>query len=152
MTARLAQMPTHQHGSDVSPHGEITQRIGKGLLPDEAIFPHASHAARQPEAALLCAVLVDAVESFQGQFVSLANRRARRLSEEAEEWLFSDDCRGVFSFRAICDALDLSPQYIRRGLRSLQQRERRSDRGEEVQRAARKHPARADGENQRRHL
>jgi len=54
--------------------------------------------------------------SFQNQFVS-ATRRAKHLGEEAEEWLFSDDCRWVFSFLAICAALDLSPQYIRQGLK-----------------------------------
>jgi hypothetical protein len=39
----------------------------------------------------MCAVLENAVECFQKQFVS-ATRRAKRLGEEAEEWLFSDDC------------------------------------------------------------
>ncbi len=96
-------------------------RLGDGLLPEEALYGRASHAARQPEAALMCAILRDAVESFQEQFVSTATRRARRLGEEAEEWLFSDDSRWLFSFLSVCDALDLRPQYIRRGLKYWQE-------------------------------
>lgn len=124
MTVRAAQMSTHRNGWDASPHGEIAHRPGEGLLPDEAIFPQASHAARQPEAALMCAVLVEAVESFQCKFVSGMTKRTKRLSTEAEEWLFSDDTRWVFSFRSICEALDLSPHYIRQGLRVCRQRGR----------------------------
>ena len=124
MTARLAQMLTDQHGSDAAPHGEFTHRIGKDLLPDEAIFPHASYAVRHPEAALMCAILVEAVESFQRRSDSGLTSHARRLSVEAEAWLSSDDCDWVFSFCSICDALDLSPQYIRRGLGCSQQRGR----------------------------
>ena len=97
-------------------------RSGDGPLAEEAIFGRASHAARQPEAALMCAILRDAVESFQEQFVSTATRRDRRLGEEAEEWLFSDDSRWLFSFLSVCDALDLRPQYIRRGLKYWQER------------------------------
>ena len=92
-------------------------RSSAGPLAEEAIFGRASHAARQPEAALMCAILEDAVDSFQGQFGSTATRQAKRLGEEAEEWLFSDDSHWVFSFLVICAALDLSPQYIRRGLK-----------------------------------
>ena len=97
-------------------------RSGEGPLAEEAIFGRASHAARQPEAALMCAILADAVDSFQEQFVSTATRRAKRLGEEAEEWLFSDDPHWVFSFLSICTALDLSPQYIRQGLKCRHER------------------------------
>jgi hypothetical protein len=65
----------------------------------------------------MCAILQDAVESFQEQFVSTATPRAKRLSEEAEQWLFSDDSHWLFSFLSICAALDLCPQYIRQGLK-----------------------------------
>src|SRR5687768_17571985 len=92
-------------------------RSGDGPLAEEALYGRASHAARQPEAALMCAILQDAVESFQEQFVSTATPRAKRLSEEAEQWLFSDDSHWLFSFLSICAALDLCPQYIRQGLK-----------------------------------
>jgi len=94
-----------------------------GALAEEAFKARSSLAARQPEAALMCAVLEDAVDCFQKQFVC-ATRRAKRLGEEAEEWLFSDDSRWAFSFLSICTALDLGPQYIRRGLKHWRERGR----------------------------
>lgn len=107
--------------AEVAPIGH-RPRSTEGPLAEEAIFGRASHAARQPEAALMCAILADAVDSFQEQFVSTATRHAKRLGAEAEEWLFSDDSHWVFSFRAICVALDLSPQYIRQGLKCWHKR------------------------------
>lgn len=64
----------------------------------------------------MCAVLQDAVESFQDQFIS-ATWHAKRLGEEAERWFFSDDTDWVFSFLSICAALDLCPHYIRQGIK-----------------------------------
>jgi hypothetical protein len=92
-----------------------------GALAEEVFTARSSLAASQPEAALMCAVLEDAVDCFQKQFVC-ATRRAKRLGEEAEEWLFSDDSKWAFSFLSICTALDLGPQYIRRGLKRLHER------------------------------
>lgn len=90
-------------------------RSGEGPLAEEAVYGRASQATRHPEAALMCAILQDAVETFQEQFVR-TTQRAKRLGEEAEEWLFSDDFDWVFSFLSICAALDLCPEYIRNGL------------------------------------
>ena len=107
----------HQNGLTQPAPADNRPRSGEGPLAEEAIYNRASHAARQPEAALMCAILQDAVESFQEQFVSIATRRTKRLSEEAEQWLFSDDSHWLFSFLSICAALDLCPQYIRQGLK-----------------------------------
>jgi hypothetical protein len=98
------------------PPPDSRPRSGEGLLAEEAIYGRASHASRQPEAALMCAVLQDAVESFQNQFIS-ATWHAKRLGEEAERWFFSDDADWVFSFLSVCAALDLCPQYIRQGIK-----------------------------------
>jgi hypothetical protein len=92
-----------------------------GALAEEVFTARSSLAASQPEAALMCAVLEDAVDCFQKQFVC-ATRRAKRLGEEAEEWLFSDDSKWAFSFLSICTALELGPQYIRRGLERWRER------------------------------
>lgn len=113
---------THQNGLTPAALADHRPRSGDGPLAEEALYGRASHAARQPEAALMCAILQDAVESFQEQFVSTATRRAKRLSEEAEQWLFSDDSHWLFSFLSICDALDLCPQYIRQGLKCWHER------------------------------
>jgi hypothetical protein len=109
-------MDVHLNGSAQPPSADPGPRSGEGLLAEEAIYDRASYAARQPEAELMCAILRDAVESFQRQFVS-TTWRAKRMGEEAEEWFFSDDSDWVFSFLAICAALDLCPEYIRQGIK-----------------------------------
>ena len=110
-------MDVHLNGSAQRQPAHPGPRPGEGLLAEEAIYGRASNATRQPEAALMCAVLRDAVESFQSQCVSTTMRNTR-LGKEAEQWLFSDDHSDwVFSFLSICEALDLCPQYIRHGLR-----------------------------------
>lgn len=112
----------HAKGSTRSAPAYPRPRSGEGPLAEEAIYGRASQAVRRPEAALMCAILDDAVETFKHQFVSRA-QRAQRLGEEAGEWLFGDDSLWVFSFLSICAALDLSPQYIRQGLKRWQERE-----------------------------
>jgi hypothetical protein len=111
----------HQNGSARAAPADHRPRSGDGPLAEEAIYGRASHATRQPEAALMCAILEDAVESFQNQFAA-ATPRAKRLGDEAEEWLYSDDSHWVFSFLSICAALDLCPQYIRQGLKCWHER------------------------------
>jgi hypothetical protein len=118
---------THMHArGNKSPQpvfaNQIYERLpADGALAEEVFTARSSLAATQPEAALMCAVLEDAVDCFQKQFVC-ATRRAKRLGEEAEEWLFSDDSKWAFSFLSICTALDLGPQYIRRGLKRWAER------------------------------
>lgn len=70
--------------------------------------------------ALMRAVLEEAVHCWQQQSTK-SGQRAQRLTREAEEWLFSDDPRWLFSFVNICAALNFDPDYIRRGLTQLRQ-------------------------------
>ena len=101
------------------------RRPGDGMLADEAFSARPSLAARYAEAALMHAVLEDAVDCFQKQF-SHATRHAKHLGREAEKWLFSDDPNWLFSFLSICSALDLCPQYIRQGLKRWHGGDRKS--------------------------
>jgi hypothetical protein len=75
----------------------------------------------EPEKALLLAVLDDGVRCFQDNVVPL-NKKKQILFDEAQEWLFSDESNGIFSFVSVCAALGFDPGYIRRGLRQWQQR------------------------------
>jgi hypothetical protein len=61
------------------------------------------------------AVLEDAFLGFQKNFET--ERRFIQRGREAERWFFSDDSRWLFSFVAVCDALGLEPEYIRKKLR-----------------------------------
>jgi hypothetical protein len=85
---------------------------------------------------LMHAVLDDAINCYQKQFLP-STRHEQRLASEAAEWLFSNDDRWPFSFVNVCHALGLDPEYLRRGLKQWRQRplaaafrkQRRSGRG-----------------------
>ena len=87
------------------------------VLPEQfSPYPPAGLDTTRGEAALMYAVLKDAVECFQKQHVR-NGRRAQRLAKEAEEWLFTDDPGWLFSFVNVCAVLGLDPAYLRLGLR-----------------------------------
>ena len=67
------------------------------------------------------AVLDDAINCYQKQFVT-NTQRERRLAKEAEAWFFDNDERWPFSFVNVCRALALEPDYLRRGLKRWCQR------------------------------
>lgn len=67
-------------------------------------------------AALMRAVLDDAIHCFQ-QYSGVTSARARRLAQEAEDWLFSDEEEWPFSFVNICFVLGLDPAALRHKLR-----------------------------------
>ncbi len=66
------------------------------------------------------AVLEDAIDCLRKQSRK-SGRRAQRLAQEAEEWLFDNDQRWPFSFVNICHVLGIDPEYIRRGLKQRRQ-------------------------------
>lgn len=76
------------------------------------------HTHRQhPEIRLMVAILQDAIECYyKGQ--EGKSDRARRLFREAEKWLMIEQPEWPFSFRNICDVLDLEPTAIRKVLQS----------------------------------
>ncbi len=62
------------------------------------------------------AVLEDAVTCFQKYFAA-RDKIKTRLFREAEEWiLLQGKSNWFFSFDYICETLDLTPDYIRKGL------------------------------------
>ena len=69
----------------------------------------------------MTAMLVDAVRCFQTK--AGARQPANRQEfAEVRSWLFSDDDDGLFSFRAVCDALAIDPKSIRAGLARWQEK------------------------------
>jgi hypothetical protein len=65
-----------------------------------------------PEKRLMFAILLDAVECFQ----QYAGHEDNRLFIETEDWVSEDDRGWVFSFINVCEALEIDPQYLRKGL------------------------------------
>jgi hypothetical protein len=91
------------------------------VLPEQFHSTAAGLGSGRPEAALMHAVLEDAVNCVR-YGLRTTDRRKQRLAREAEEWLLSDDAEWPFSFLNICTVLGLEPQYIRRGLQQWHQR------------------------------
>jgi hypothetical protein len=85
------------------------------ILPEQFFGPHANVGARCPEAALMRAVLEDALLCLQGHFLA-TGRRSHRLAQEAEAWFLSEDIHWPFAFVAICQVLGLEPLAVREAL------------------------------------
>jgi len=68
-----------------------------------------------PEKRLMLAVLEDAVATFQ-RYVDAGDRRGQRLHRESEEWFASAENDWPFAFENICNAIEIEPEYLRRGL------------------------------------
>jgi hypothetical protein len=77
-----------------------------------------------PEYLLAAAVLEDAIDCFQ-KHCEAPDSRMRRLYEDAEEWMASDDREWPFSYVNICELLGLQPDYLREGLRAWKENRRR---------------------------
>jgi hypothetical protein len=94
----------------------------EAVLPSQFFSRIQIDASLQPEKRLMLAVLEDAVGTFQ-KYVGSRERAAQRLFSDVEEWFGSDDQEWPFSFGNICNALDLDVAYMRRGLRTWQERQ-----------------------------
>ena len=108
----------------------MDDRIGSLFQPDTLLGEdYAANFRRkiplEPERTLLLAVLEDGIRCFQENLFAVNGKR-RTLFDEAKEWLFSDDANGFCSFVSICTMLNLEPNYIRRGLREWEARERKA--------------------------
>jgi len=109
-------------GLSMTDHQEALQELLSyiSVPPEQFYGPRPSLASGRPEAALMRAVLADALGCFHKGVVH-PGRRVQRLAREAEEWLFNDDARWPFSFVSICAVLGLEPTYLRRGLQRWRQ-------------------------------
>lgn len=98
-----------------TPERKITLFQPDSLLPAQFFAALKQKAQANGERRLMVAILVDAVECFQ-KHLGAADGRGRQLCTEAERWFLSDDSSWPFSFVNICEALDIHPPFLRRGL------------------------------------
>jgi hypothetical protein len=70
---------------------------------------------RDGEEGLMLAVLEDAIEYFQ-EYLLAKDKKGKELFQEAEEWILEKNSDRIFSFKHICEVLELDPDYVRRGL------------------------------------
>lgn len=92
------------------------QASAASVLPEQFFNPQHSFFTGRPVAALLQAVLEDALACFQKQFIT-ERPHVQREAREAEAWFWSEDARWPFSFVTVCAALGLEPEAIRRQLK-----------------------------------
>ena len=85
------------------------------LLPEQ-FFALLGRKPLQGEKRLLLAMLEDAVHCFQMHILA-RKPHERRLFQEAEEWIDSEDAQWFFSFDNICEILSIHPGRLREGLR-----------------------------------
>ena len=84
---------------------------------------------------LMAGILIDAVRCFQNNFEA-SHPGGRQKFREARLWIFDDRETGPFSFRSVCDSLEIDP----RGLRNWIVRWREKRRSGERQRKIRRSP------------
>jgi hypothetical protein len=90
------------------------------VLPSQHFNARTKHL--EPEKQLMLAVLTDAVRCFRmGSACGQGPRR--RLFADAEWWLFRAEGSGLFSLQSICDALEIDPRRLRRGMLDWRDRE-----------------------------
>lgn len=68
-----------------------------------------------PERALLAALLQDAIQDYR-KFKKARDPEGRERFREVEEWINETANDWIFSFKNVCELLNLEPEYVRRAL------------------------------------
>lgn len=95
------------------------------ILPLQYFERMRRNALPEGEKKLLLAVLEDAVGCFQKYFFA-HDKKGRALFKDAEHWIMEESDDGVFSFDAVCELLEIDPDYLRRGLLKWKEKQRSS--------------------------
>jgi hypothetical protein len=99
-----------------------------GLFEPDVLIEELAGAARRRSAALssekrlMLAVLEDAFSCYQ-KYMLADDRAGCELFEEAVAWIQCTSRDGLFSFENITQALDIEPEYFRRGLAEWHKRQ-----------------------------
>ena len=84
---------------------------------------------------LMVAMLFDAVMCVQTKFDKRQSAQHQDCAD-ARSWIFSDDDRAVFSFKAVCDALDIDPDAIRKYLAQWEEKRLSGEKPRRIMRRA----------------
>jgi hypothetical protein len=102
--------------------GNVMTDRSFGLFEPDALLPAQFYAAFRGGSAvrgekrLMLAVLQDALDCFQ-KYAFAKDVHGRQLFTDAEGWIACEDREWYFSFENICETLEISPEYLRRGVR-----------------------------------
>jgi hypothetical protein len=91
------------------------------LLPAQFFAAFRREGGLERERLLMLAVLEDAIDCYQ-KYSHSRDPRGRQMFDEAREWVTSCDRTWLFSFENICDTLEISAEYVRRGLREWREK------------------------------
>jgi hypothetical protein len=86
------------------------------LVPVPLSDPIAVRLRMSGECRLLWAVLEDGIECYL-RYVDHPSAVLRELFQEAQDWIEAPEGEGLCSFSGLCEAFQLDPDYLRRGLR-----------------------------------
>jgi hypothetical protein len=103
----------------------------EGVLPLQFFGNRRDIRSIEPLRRLMVAMLVDAVRVFQTK-IEARQPSTRQEFAEVQRWIFSDDETGMFSFRPMCEALEIDPQTIRNGLVRWKQKRLVAEKGQRV--------------------
>jgi hypothetical protein len=116
-------MPVLQVSRATQPFtGEPVARLYEARVILPVQFFLQSTTVRTGEQRLMAAVLEDAIGLYLKRpppRTAKLRQKFQQILQQTEDWLRSNDNASLFSFLRICDALNLDPQYLRRGLRQL---------------------------------
>jgi hypothetical protein len=87
----------------------------EAVLPLQLCGPRRDTLESEPLRRLMSTMLIDAVRCFQTKFKRHQSGRRQEFAE-VQSWLFSGRDDGPFSFRAVCDELEIDPEVVRQGL------------------------------------
>ncbi len=87
----------------------------RALMPAQFFTQRERRNAQSSIRRLMYAILEDAVNVYTSE---VRSSRQSRTFQQTRRWIDSNDKAWVFSFLRICEALDLDPEYIRRGVRA----------------------------------
>lgn len=69
----------------------------------------------------MLAVLEDAIDCYR-KYAFAKDGPGRQLFADASGWISCDDRGWCFSFENICEALEINPDYLRRGMQKWRRR------------------------------
>ena len=95
---------------------EFAKMVSVDPIVAESLFGSSSrNGPAGAERELMLAVLSDAIECYW-KYQNARNSSGIRLYQDAKSWIFADNETLSFSFRNVCNTLQLEPSYIRRGI------------------------------------
>jgi hypothetical protein len=104
------------------------------VMPAQFYPDRPGSASVEPIMRLMAGILIDAVRCFQNNFEARHPSR-RQEFREARLWIFDDRETGPFSFRSVCDSLEVDPRGLRNWIVRWQEKRRSGERQRKTRRS-----------------